>query len=496
MAVGWLLTQGLKLYDSLFCQHTPLAYISAQIVATVSPSDDFTHFRVIPWLFLVLTGLSFLLSPLRLSLPLKALSSALFMFFVAVLAPLWVGHMVFTDSLWGYLFVCFVNVFLLPAALGHLESRPHSKYFPFLGGILFVAWVSGSLITFYPFLVVLLLTPLVLRGNGVDCRTSLKYLTGGIVLGALFYLVWLLSFGSVRGFFEQAVVFNLEAYAPFTQYSESLTTALFGPSLVTVMRDHLYWLFKSERYVDRIGECLLLLGLFIWGCFAYFHERRSPWRSIAFVVCAFILLSALRLRLGPHHDAPYYLGVISLFAWSIGLALSTGKLMAAIPVVTIVSFLGYNSVQQVNRYVPFSWNEGEHSRVMVPAEPTFRPGLKLADLEPTFQYIIENTTSLDKIAAFPVMPIIYLKTKRLPAYDAVGGYVPWLTRWEESRGDFKTCRQVKEARPKFIWLDWWLGKMWDRYEFAEYAKCINEFIAANYSYVDRRKFPNLLVPID
>mgnify|MGYP001590940602 CR=1 FL=1 len=489
LAIGWLLTQELKIYDSVFSHHTPLAYISTHIVAILSPSDDFTHFRVIPWFFLVLTGLSFLISPLRLPLLLKALSSTLFMFFVAILAPLWLGHMVLMDGLWGYLFVCFGNVFLLPAALGHLEPGQRSKYFLLGGGGLLVGWVSGSLITLYPFLIVLLLTPLILRGNKIDCRTSLKHLTRGIVLTAVFYLFWLLSFGSVQGFFEQAIVFNLKAYSQFTEYSEGLTGAIFGPSIVKVLRNHLYWLFVSENYIDRICECLLLLGLFTFGCFVYFHERRSVWCSAALVACSFILLSALRLRSGAYHAAPYYLGAVSLFAWSIGLALSTRRLMIAIPVIAVVSLLGFDAVHQVHRYVPFSWNESSHSNAIVPSEPTFHSGLKMAGLQPTFQYIIENTSPPEKIAAFPTLPIIYLKTKRLPAHSGVY-YYPWNAKWEENKGSTTTCNEVKHAMPKFIWLDRW--KVWDRYEFGEFAKCLNEFITTNYRYVDRAKFPHLL----
>ena len=264
---------------------------------------------------------------------------------------------------------------------------------------------------------------------------------------------------------------------------------LLGPSIVKVARNHLYWIFKSENYVDRICEGLLLLGLLLLGCFVYFHERQSVWYTGALVVGSLMLVSTLRLRSGVYHAAPYYLEAISLFAWSISLTLSTGTLMTAIPVVTVVAFLSYNSVQQINRYVPFSWNEDDHSIVMVQAEPTFRSGLKMTDLKPTFQYIIENTIPSDKIAAFPSLPIIYLKTKRLPAHSGVY-YLPWNDKWEEGRGDFKTCTQIKETFPKFIWLD--RRKVWGRYEFANYAKCLEEFILANYNYIDKERYPNLL----
>ena len=74
----------------------------------------------------------------------------------------------------------------------------------------------------------------------------------------------------------------------------------------------------------------------------------------------------------------------------------------------------------------------------------------------------------------------------LPAHSGVF-YCPWNARWEEMGGDLKTCREIKASMPKFVWLDRW--KECDRYEFAEYAKCLDEFIVAHYHYVDQAGSP-------
>lgn len=472
LVVGWLLSQGHTLYGSVFSHHTPLVYMTTHIVAVLSPSDDFAHFRIIPWVFLVLSGLSFLISPLKIPVLLKALTGALFMLLVAILAPIWAGHMVLTDSLWGYLFICFCNVFLLPAALGHLVPSRKSKVLLVLGGVALVGWVSGSLITAYPSLILLLWSLFLLKIKGKDCFQSLRWLCAGIALGVVALVTWLLSFGDIVGFFEQAILFNIKVYSQFSEFPGEA-------SLLSILRHQLHRIFLTNTYVDNISLIFLLLGVSCLGCYAYFYEHWSIRRSGLLAVCVLALLLSLRARSNVYHAfhaAPFYLGVLGIFAWSVGVVASTGKANAVMLVLALVSLLTYYSIQKADQYIPFSWNEADHGKV-------------IGELEPTVQYIIENTAQSDKIAAFVAHPILYLKTKRQPAHSGIF-YYPWNAKWEESRGGMTTCSEIKHAMPKFIWLD--RRKVWGRYEFGEFAKCLEEFISVSYYYVDQARFPYLL----
>jgi len=440
VVVGWLLSEGGRLYDTVFSHHLPLAYITSHMVAVISPNDDLAHFRLVPMLVCLATGTSILVSPVTRSGEKSWLAASLFVLATATLAPLWWGTLLLTDLLCGYLLVVFAACLWLPLCLGRAPGRWHAA----AGGGALAAWVSGSLITVYPALIVaamgsgLVLASAPHREAAVKCVPPA--LLGAVVVLALQF-GWVLAMASLPGLVEQALVFNFEFYGPWQGYVKGSASAL---DVVTRgVADTLSKWTSDLWHPEDAGGWLTPValvssaGLGLAAAVSLGTTRRE--RSVAVglgMTFGFLLLAAtLRLRGEGSHAAPYYVWILG--AGALSLALAPPKMRGGIAACALL--LGATLV----------WSEREHLRFdrSVPALNR----MVSARLRP-FEYVREHTSPDERFLSINAEPLGYLIARRHPAHRAVF-YLPWQAAWEASRSAPSSCEQVRANPPSFVYYN-------------------------------------------
>jgi hypothetical protein len=474
IVAGWLISEGERLYDGVFSHHMPLGYIAAHAVAAFSPTDHFAHFRVVPWLSYAVVAWSLV----RRADGRTWFGSTVFLALVSVALPPLSGQMLLTDTLWGAAFALFFVRLLLPFLLGWKLSRLDAA----VGGAALATVLLGSLTVVYPiaaalaaFVATLAVVP--------ERRRSLRAFAGAFALAftlvAGFSLAWMQRFGSLAGFFDQALIFNLVAYAPFNA----------GTSTPRELVSATFWAWKVDfgldpvlRAPEGIKLVLTLLsaatGLFAAGAIARSASRR-PGHLDKIVSCivapTFVLLLFLFLRMrgAGFHAAPLYVVVFASIGLGFDLLWSRGRTKTAI--------LGAVAV-----LLPLL--------VTAAKDPTFRAGYPsdhaTSGIDEIAGYIRDRTIPSDLIAAFPESPLVYLEAKRKPAVASVF-YFPWQAFWE--RGDAPlpaTCQQLLLCKPRFVFLA--PQRIWDKFDWEDYAECADRVIRRDYVQVDPDRFQGQL----
>lgn len=455
VAIGWLLSEGgHRLYDTLFSHHTPLAYLVGHAVALLSPSDDLAHFRLVAPLAYVATGLAFVGAPLAVrSSDRRWLAGALFVAATALLVPVWWGGLLVTDVLWGSAFVVCAASLWLPLCLGLAPGRGRSL----LGGAALGLWVSGSLATVYPLVWVALGVAATLA-FAPAARAAARAAAGpaafGVALVGVLQLGWLLGYGDLGGFFEQAIAFNFAFYGPFQGYAAGGegVLGLWGTGVAATATD---WWTALRTLDGRSPETWFAPLVLVASAGLGLRAARSlPFagraRAVAAVAATLALLgvaASLRLRGPGFHAAPYYLWVLAATtAWLAGLG-DRVRDAAFISAFGVLLGLGWSA------RVPLRFASNT---------PTLTHAL--GRIVTTYEYVQEHTTPEQRLLVLNVDPLGYVLARRHPAHRAVF-YLPWQAAWERSRPEPDSCAQVRAAPPPFVLYDPHPvhGYSWNRY---------------------------------
>lgn len=474
ISAGWLIGRGFRLYDSLFEHHLPLAYIVAHLSDVVYPPESLAKFRIAMWSLYLVAAVSFLLSPLRASLTIRSIAAALFLVLTTLLAPAWWGEMLLVENMWACGVIVFLNLFLLPKILS-----PEVRISPALliaSGAATGWWVSGSLVTLFPLLVVVAIIAALMLQRKVS-SAELRLVLAGVLLVALLELGWLMAFGSVRGFIEQGIEFNLRVYNTFLADMLGYQST----SVLAVLRDALLTGARSARNfresgIETISAVFLIL---VVPLLVISLRQRWSWRhTIGLVAGMAILILTLKGRRSEFHGAPYYLTVVCMLSW---LLTDTARLSRRSFVFTVgvgvaciaaAAFIG-------QRAFVFRSSLGDHSG-------------RNSRLDATIQYVREHTSPDERVAALPWLPIFYYRTQRPPAHGGVF-YLPWNAAWEERFGKRNTCAELSASQPRFILLE--RRQVWG-HAFADYARCIDQLVISDYQPLNKSLYPNLYVRND
>lgn len=477
--VGWLISRGRIIYDTVFSHHMPLAYIFAHLVAILSPTDDTTHFRIVIPILYVFVSISFIISPVKMDRKIKYFMAIIFLMIIMAVAEHWLGHMFLIDTIWGCFFAIFLNILIIPLITSTFDENISSYKFKILmltSGISFFTWVSGTLVAFYPFVISLGLLLIFLVSKINHDISSKVYFFLGCLIALMIQIVWLLKFGSIHGFIDEAILFNLNVYSKFAIPDVSGHGSVFINHLISLNKCVKQFI-NAPSQMDRYAEFLMFMFIAV---LIFMYKKNIL--KIKSIILMLILLSLFSIslssrELGGFHTAPFYIFSICIGVWCIGFfyyAKNKNKIRSAVILSLIILFYPYAVMTLKIIYAPASCN-AEYIDYIKP-------------LQSTIEYIKMNTDDQDYIASFVLNPILYLETKREPAHSGIF-YLPWNSLDEAQKNDYKTCRELKNNMPKFIWLDRWA--VWDLLKWSDYAKCIDEFVNEKYVLVDGVKYPCL-----
>ncbi len=391
MAIGWMLTQGERLYADIFSHHAPLNYLTTFFISLLSPTDSYWHFRLLPIFSYLLLGWSIVKAPLSLSSAAKWRWGSFFLMIVSLVMPSWYGHMVLSELYYGVFFLIFAVQLLLPIYFNQKISAKQAM----VGGAALALFTSATLMAAFTFLISLCLVLF----WGIR-RSYKKEILWGVFAGILvlaIQAIWLSFCGDWNGFWRDYILFNTDIYSGFVSQSSS-----------------------SLSVWDSFWQLLWLPALL----FCYFKKRN--W--FVPLLISFVFMQTLKVRGFNFHAGPYYLSLCLLLSF---IALQRKKIGIPVLIIAAIGLGGWKTFTQ--------W----------PSEVMISQYKKDA-----IEYIKRNTAPGERIAVMPITPIIYLETKRLTAYPGVY-YLPWMGERERVESRSPVCEMLKQRKPHFIWTARW-----------------------------------------
>ncbi len=481
IVAGWLVTQGERLYESVFSHHMPLSYVVAHVVAWLSPLDRVSHFRVPVFLGYVISA-STLLLPWRPGADKRSpwVAPALFLGLAALALPPLNGQMLLADTLWGFAFVVFAVLLLLPFALGSPVSRRRAA----LGGAALALVLAGSLIAVYPFAVscALLVAATILLP---EQRSLARRIAGPFLLAllgtTLGILLWVTAFGDLTGFFEQAILFNVHIYGPI--YNADIASVR-GQLIFAIWSWAIHLLSFLPGPVpffdlqNALTHLAVLAGLYVFALSVAQSRRGTPSirRSLYFLsVLPFLLVAlfmSLRMRGPGFHGVPGHLLTLALLSGAIGHAADSRRTgLATAGALTLVLSLG----------------------LLVRQDPTFHANPPdqdaVASVVPAATHVARETAEHERVVSLNASPYFYLATRRRPAVSSIF-YLPWQATWEDpSFSRPATCDELVKRQPRFIYVSTSVG---GPYPWDGFGACLDRAIKREYVQIDPERFDGAL----
>ena len=478
IVVGWLVSQGYTLYKDLFAHHMPITYMLAHGIVTLFPHQDFQQYRLVQPILILASALAVAKSPVFSRSRAGWIAGSIFMAFISCWFPVWWGNQFRTEAHWANGFLVWSFLLFLPILFGVEASR--MKRWPiFWGALALPFWVSGSLSTVYPLLASLSLIAVFSifsrtsqKTLGKILRTPLFY--AGLAIVPLIHVVWLSLHASWRGFFDLAISFNNVVYAKYMGLPAEMNS--FRRACLLMINGWMFvigtnpntggslWIEKGEL----ILRFFLILGvvapLFL---FPFSFRKRMGVSFSVLLVCV-----SLFLRGGGCHGQPFYLFTVAWAATCSGIWFLKGQKFRIL-ILSLVALACLASVKSAS-----VWN-------YVGSSEKANLGYALG----VGEYIQSRCGPEDRIASFFCFPILYYTARRLPATYSIY-YFPWQADWEKAKdpGDPRTCRELKEARPKYVFMQRVQGLMGGRFNWEDYASCIDQYVLENYRLIPELAF--------
>lgn len=477
---GWLLTQGFRLYDTLFSHHFFVTFIAAQMVSYLDPTDSVATFRLIPWLGYGLASWAIARSPVfQADRPAGILAGSLYLAAIAWWSPIWLGHLLLYDHLLGSGLVIAGSLFFLPTLRGLPISRPSA----FAAGISVGLAIFTSPMALGPLGA---LVAIVVASRKLPMRRHLRWVGEGLAAAGIFLAAWMFTFGSWAGFIAQGIDFNVEVYAKH----ESLVR---GDSFLAVLsevlrREHAFqWTADLPRLGGAVLDSMFPLGrgalewlfsglllLCLTGTYRVARgtrakrDRRGALRALGISLLGFAFFLALRGRGSQHpmrlnipflvHESGFYQCVL---AGSAVIAVSSRAALAAclkryrlpLPGVLLGALV-------------LGW--------FLRGQSPLTTAVTQAD--EVAHFVAARTTESDRIAVYHSGSDIYLKARRLPATSTLY-YYRWVRDWEKLHPERpSTCAALGAALPKII-----VFNLWERAEGPDGPQCLSQLLQSQYA---------------
>jgi hypothetical protein len=468
---GWLVSEGASLYGSVFSHHMPLAVAVSHVVASLSPTDHPAHFRAAPWLGYVLLALAVAFGPIgRRSAAAGPAAGAAFLVLASLLAPLVWAHLALNDVFWGLAFATFLVLLPLPLLFDEAPRAVDT----FIAGAAASLSLAGSPVALMPLAFGLLLAALAMPGSVIPSRAG-AFLAGSGVAAACVG-TWLWRFADLGGFLEEGFRFNEHVYARFLGNANTPAGVLkeaamgWGAYVFHAIRDAV----EGSLAALLVPPVLAVTALVAFAALRRPRRGQGRWRAIALVSLFCLLVFSLRIRGGDFRAIPLY---VAICATATLLPCAAGfrrpRLVAGIVVLAFVPVLAAAARHESLRF---------HEDTRQAAEGAWWH---------VARYVETHASPDERIASYPIMPIVYLESHRRPATDSVF-FLPWQAAWEEENPTrSSTCAQLRARPPRYVALQ--PGKIWGYFPWETYAACIDRFLKDEYEPVEDQELGGLLL---
>ncbi|MBL4618063.1 MAG: hypothetical protein JKY46_10225 [Robiginitomaculum sp.] len=431
-----MIVSGQSLYREIFNHHGPLTFLPG-VVLELFGSFGVTGHRVSIAFLQILALVSLYYSPLLKGSLIRIVYTVGAATIMLVYLPDNFGHMYKYQVLAGLFLVVVLSQYTLPAILDPVPI-PFGRQI--IGNLLLSCIVFFS-ISYLP--VVLLLFFASLQKNKIRIVTII-FVTGGLL-----NLIFLILIGSVAGYLAFHLYLNFTILPKFTG-TENLWV-LIGIAFSTATKNLAYFTY-------------LLIGLAAILKLASF-ESNIPWRS-SLVALA---LGSLLIRGPEYHALPYLYALTSLpLVFLYGKKVIQTKWVPAALSFLLVCFIKLS--------------------LLIPADAQKLMSGKRFEKTEFGQLAKFLTDENDLIIAYSFRSFSYIAANRLPASGNYF-YLPWQEEYKNNPVlgiEIDACKDIKSYRPKLMALDKW--KVLDRYSWASYGTCIQDFADQNYTQFPARPY--------
>lgn len=444
------LRKGYRLYDTVFCHHGPFTVMLSHLVYLLHPANDIGVFRAPGFLVLLLPSIVFLFSDivpkrhLQITLSLLFPSSYLLISYLySCLSSSALPFSIVLYQFYGAVFVGCALILLYPLLF---QDRYHRWHLFWAGMFLSFAFFSAISFSVSIFLIFVMMWIFFVCNYPQSAKEFFKlmFFAYGGIAGFLLVLIYLLAFGSVRGFIDQHIIFNLQVYAKYIGYDGSASGYL-----------GMLQQIPGQIVHGRVFY-LALLTLFVLLYPLLFSVRAGKGKAkrkvLHFLYCVLIILAALFSG----RTSPFEYGFVLLnqTAYVIMILAACALLAGLTPVrawlVIAAAFLTLLIEKVPNCHL---------------SRPTFAP---LRQKQIASSELVQTLTGPDDpVLFYPLGFADYIGENRLPG----GVFFPFMTSWIYEYGRDRLFDEISRTPPTMIQF-YYSDDVWYLYD-AMISECLD-----------------------
>ena len=429
-----MMINGDILYSQIFSMHGPLPYLSGYLVELIKQSGVIQH-RIPILILQILAVAAVYYSPVLSGSIWRRLYTVIISGVILLYLPESYGHTYSYQVIAGIFILIIFSYYTLPQII----CKENIKQANVIIGNVLLCCLPFVAITFTPLTILLFLASL--------RRKYLWISLGSVALAFACNLLWLLSIGSFAGLFAYYIYLNTVIYPVFAQSLRKAELILAPVRALTA---------TLPGWASLVFLISVIRTLATW-------EGVVPWRTVAIIGgISNLLIRDIQMNMNSIHAVPFLYAFCSLPLVLLNNINSKSKNVDSMSII-IQGIIFYKILLIDPRDV-----------IKLNAQPI--------PMQTEFSELVKNITERnDKIIAYTYRPIEYIISDRLPA-SGHHNYMPWHTLYA-SRPilgiDRDACTDISQNLPKILLIDKW--KVWDLYDWDNYAECINIIIKNNYT---------------
>jgi hypothetical protein len=424
-----MIAAGSSLYSQIFNHHGPLTFLPGILLEKIGGFGIIGH-RILIVILQIIALLSIYFSPLLNGNFIKNLYVIVAASIMLLYLPEIFGHMYMYQVLAGLLLIIILAQYTLPSIVSSSQLSTRTVV---IGNIL-IASLPFLAITYTPISVLLFFASL--RKNLVS-KSSISFIAGIVA-----NIIFLITIGSISGFFAFHIYLNLKVLPLYNTGSQSALNLI---------------LLAFNSATSSIGQFSIFLILFGGISFLTRFEKTFPWRSI-FIGLG---IGSLLIRGINFHALPYFYSLLAL-----PLIFFNKKTILPQHYQLITLILISICITKLSLLIP-----GDRQKLQAKKIPISTEFSQFA------QFFTEKN---DRIIAYSFQNFQYIAADRLPA-SGYYFYLPWQEKYNENPKfgiSINACKEITEYQPKIMLIDKW--KVWDSFTWESYGSCIQKLLDKNY----------------
>ena len=434
-----MIAAGGSLFSTIFNHHGPLTFLPGVIVEMFGSFNVRGH-RVPIAILQALTIAAIYYCPMIQDNTVRKVYSSFAIAVMLFFLPELYGHTYVFQVMAGLFIAIILVQYTFPAiACPERLSKPQI----ILGNFL-IACLPFLAVTFIP-----------IAGLLFFCSLRKQYLRAsmiGLSAGIAFNLLFLLSVGSLAGFFAFHFYLNLKVL-PLLDFGQ-------GSFPVVVLLQRVF-----EGLINEFDSFAIFVCVAIGIAKLSYQEKALPWRSILLGVA----ISSLLVRGLGFQGLPYYYAALAfpiLFFQDIRkVNLTASLILITAFIVCLLKFHMYFQSDEVRmrlKQIPTTTEFGELAKKVTKPE--------------------------DKIIAYSFHNHEYIAAQRLPASGNFF-YLPAQAKYNENPVlgiKIDTCEDIKTTKPKLMLID--KANYANRFPWESYAGCVQNILSSDYTQIAGRPY--------